>query len=156
MKCSLFHLIFIIIFGSVVSGFSIPKVDVKVLQPKGIQFSLKGIRYQRPGSNEASYNRVSCFSLSEDSDVIISDIRVIFGASSKLKFAQAQLTRNGNGIWNYDEPTFEWNADDNIEYWLSVENSNFGYFTNKIVKVQGNHDRSTVNSCFGLMTVNSF
>ena len=43
MKCSLFHLIFIIIFGSVVYGFSIPKVAVKVLKPKGIEFSLQGL-----------------------------------------------------------------------------------------------------------------
>jgi hypothetical protein len=42
MKCSLLLLIFVIIFGSVVHGFSIPKVTLKVLQPKGIQFSLQG------------------------------------------------------------------------------------------------------------------
>lgn len=44
MKCSLLHLIFVIIFGSVVYGFSIPKVTVKLLRPKGIQFSLKGLQ----------------------------------------------------------------------------------------------------------------
>lgn len=42
MECSLIHLIFVIIFAPIVHGFSVSKVNVKLLQPKGIQFSLQG------------------------------------------------------------------------------------------------------------------
>jgi hypothetical protein len=44
MKCSLIHLIPIIMLGSVVDGIDLARVDVKVLQPRGIQFTLKGLK----------------------------------------------------------------------------------------------------------------
>lgn len=47
MKCSILHLIFVIIFGSLADGFSIPKLTVKVGKPKGIQFSLQGFLTQQ-------------------------------------------------------------------------------------------------------------
>lgn len=43
MKCSMIYLIYVIIFAPVLYGFSIPKVNVKVLKPKEIQFSLQGL-----------------------------------------------------------------------------------------------------------------
>lgn len=118
MKCSLLQLIFVITFSSVVYGFSIPKVSVKVLQPKGLQFSLQ-----------------------EDGNVIISDIQmfVILSRSSNInnsKFIDAKLLRDENGLWIYTDTNTEWSTDESIEYWLSVECFNLGYYTNKIIKVQ--------------------
>lgn len=55
------------------------------------------------------------------------------------KFIEAHLTRDANGLWSFDDAGAEWSAADNIEYWLSVENSNLGYYTNSILRVQGNH-----------------
>lgn len=154
MKCSPIHFIFIIIFGSVVYGFSIPKVTLKVLQPKGIQFSLQG-SYRKKGSkrlsSETSHNLIlfSLFCLfsffKEDGNVIISDARVFIMLSrsnnmNNLKFIDAQLARDVNGFWSYDDSSVEWSFDDNIEYWLNVETSNLGYYVNKVVKIQGNDD----------------
>jgi hypothetical protein len=48
------------------------------------------------------------------------------------------LTRNDNGFWIYDDADTEVNF--NVEYWLQVEQSDVGYYSNGVVKVQGNND----------------
>jgi hypothetical protein len=42
MECSPIHLIYVIIFASVVYGFSTPEINVKLSKSRGIQFSLQG------------------------------------------------------------------------------------------------------------------
>lgn len=56
---------------------------------------------------------------------------------NSLKFVDVELTSDGNGMWIYEDASFMWNVDDSLEYWLSVEASNLGYYSNQVVKVQG-------------------
>lgn len=64
------------------------------------------------------------------------------GNLNNPKVIEAQLTRTGNGLWIYEESGVEWSAFDTIEYWLSTEAADLGYYTNKIVRVQGNQNIS--------------
>lgn len=79
-----------------------------------------------------------------NSDAIISDVRVIFGKlngsgnANSLKFVDVELTSDNNGLWSYEDSNFSWSVDDSIEYWLSVETSNLGYYLNRVFRVQGN------------------
>lgn len=53
---------------------------------------------------------------------------------------------DGNGLWRFEDESFFWSAEDSIEYWLSVETSNLGYYSNQIVKVQGKKSDVFLNS----------
>ncbi|CRK97738.1 CLUMA_CG011118, isoform A [Clunio marinus] len=44
--------------------------------------------------------------------------------------------RSHNGLWVYEKENFDVTANESIEYWLSVEYFNLGYYMNKVVRVQ--------------------
>ncbi|XP_070491505.1 beta-1,3-glucan-binding protein-like isoform X2 [Chironomus tepperi] len=117
MEQILIHLILVIIFTSAVYGFSIPKVNVKLLKPKGIQFSLQ-----------------------EEYDDVLSDVKIFIftskGLINNLQYVESTLTKDDSGLWIYQTSNTAFTSDDSIEYWLYIQHNNLGYYTSQNVKVK--------------------
>ncbi|KAG5679686.1 hypothetical protein PVAND_009239 [Polypedilum vanderplanki] len=115
MECFTINLIFLIIFAPIVYGFSVPTVNVKLLKPKGIQFSIQ-----------------------EKRDVF-NDVRIFVFASksliNNLKFVESELKRDVNGLWTYETTNVDLTADDSIEYWMYVECNKLGRYVTNVIKV---------------------
>lgn len=79
------------------------------------------------------------FTILDDADIANVQLFAIFSRTviNNSKHLEADLIKNDNGFWVYENRDIQISKGDTVEYWVFVENGNVGYMVNDLYTVQG-------------------